>query len=104
MGPPWWAWLLGILVAIGLGVGRAALRQRESLVAVIAAHLTRLRPDLTVVRSDGGGFLGSPWLAVRIPSGAEVTVPLAKLIGELTPRTPDEQAAILERWASALEG
>jgi len=103
MGPPWWAWVLGILVAIGLGFGRATLRERQNLVALIAAHLTRLRPDLTVVRMDGGGFTGPPWLAVKTSSGAEVTVPLASLIAELGPRTLDEQAVILERWAASLE-
>ena len=106
MGPPWWVWLLGILAAIALGVWRATVRYRRTRVEEIMAHLARLRPDVTILRFDGGSMAGEAWVAVRMPSGAEVTVSLEKLLSELASsevRTPDDRVARLERWAKALD-
>jgi hypothetical protein len=104
MGPPWWAWLLGILGAIALGAWRAVARFRRGGVEEIIADLARLRPDVTVLRFDGGSLAQEAWVAVRMPSGAEATVSLQELLSELLSpqgRIPANRAAILERWAKA---
>jgi hypothetical protein len=106
MGPPWWVWVIGIVLAVLLGLGRAALRGQAMVVNEFIGHLQRLRPQLTILRHDAGGLFTKPWFAVRTAAGAEITVDVYQLFKELATancRTQAEKDHFLERWLEALD-
>jgi hypothetical protein len=80
MGRPWWMWVAGGVVAVGVLLTRAAARHRQSVLDGFVGYVRRLGPDVEIVRADRGALGRGPWLAVKLPSGAEATVSLVKLI------------------------
>ncbi|HXU80304.1 MAG TPA: hypothetical protein VN914_02835 [Polyangia bacterium] len=105
MGPPWWVWVVGVVVAVVVGLARAAARWRRLLLDELLGHVRRLRPDVEILRHDSGA-LGNAWVAVKMPSGAEVTIGLQQLLAEISHgpnRTPEGRAPIMERWVKAID-
>jgi hypothetical protein len=106
MGPPWWAWVIGMAVAAGVGLNRAVAHQHRAQLIEFVGHLRRLRPEVEILRHDSGGLGGGAWVAVRLPSGAEVTVDLGRLLVELarSREGTQERLEVMERWVKAVDG
>ncbi|HXU79901.1 MAG TPA: hypothetical protein VN914_00780, partial [Polyangia bacterium] len=58
------------------------------------------------LRHDTGGLGGNAWVALKTPSGDEVTIGLQKLLTEISHEpncTPEGRAPIMERLVKVLD-
>lgn len=106
MGLPWWIWVLAAVAAVfSLGV-LAAARYRQSILDEFVGHLRRLRPDVEIVHADRGTLGRGAWLKIKLPSGSEGILSLAKLtsaVGEARAQTVEDRRPIMEHWVRILD-
>src|SRR5436190_1976893 len=99
-------WVLGGIAGVFFLLMRAAAHHRQSVLNEFIGYLKRLRPDVEVARADRGTLGRGAWLAIKLPSGVEGTVSLAKLtsaLAEARTRTFDDRKPIMEHWVRVLD-
>ena len=106
MGIPWWAWVAVAIAGAFFLLTSAAAHHRQSLVDEFVLHLRRLRPELDIVRADRGTITRGPWVIVKLPSGSQARISLAKMmsaLGKAQPKTADDRKPIIEHWIVSID-